>query len=160
VHTDLSPDQAVERLRTASRRGRLAGFAAPSKYGGLFSAAAFGRPFDEVLIGEASQRPGGGTDLRFRTHLLRGLPALYVAVLIFPIGPGVYSMDELIAQFLPGLWHPWVTYYWYIPLTVIPLPWIWRGLRRKSRAAAHDAGHEAVRKIAAEIDGVIVAPTA
>lgn len=158
VQTGLSRDQVLERLRTASRRGRLAGFEAPAKAGGLFCAAAFGKPFDETLIGDAKELPGGGTTLRFRTRLLPTLPAVYMAVLLLTVWPGAYFMDELIAQFLPGLWSPWVTYWWYVPLTAIPIPWVWRGLRRRSRAAAHDAAHVAVRKIAAEVEGVIVAP--
>ena len=152
VATLLSEDQVLERLSAASKRGRLPGFQA--KRGGLFSVAAHGMPFDGVLT--AQLREG---HMEFALRMLPRLPAIFIVVLLFTIWPGVYFMDELVAQFLPSLWRPWVTYYWYLPITVIPIPWIWRGLMRRSRAALEQSSAQAIAKIAAEVDGQVIQPT-
>ncbi|MBX3377288.1 MAG: hypothetical protein KF678_09845 [Phycisphaeraceae bacterium] len=143
-------DTVVEKLRTASKRGRLAGFTAPSQGGALFSVAAHGRPFDGVLAGWLNDGR-----LEFRLNMHRRLPVIFAVVLLATVWPGVYFMDELIAVFLPSLWRPWVTYYWYLPLTVLPLPWVWVGLMRRSRATIHASALEAIGKIAAETGGKV-----
>lgn len=154
VLVPLDSAAIVERLTTASRRGRLAGFARSSAPGVLFQAAAFGSPFEGVL--EARAEPAdGGTRLRFQSRLLRTFPAIFAGVLAFTIWPGVYFTDELVAQFLPGLWSPWVTYYWYLPLTILPIPWVWRGAMRKSRRTMTEHARETVAKIAKELGGRI-----
>lgn len=146
----IPAEAIVERLRTASKRGRMAGFAVPGPSGGLFSVAAHGRPFDGALVGRLE-----GDRLVFSLTLLRRMPVMFAAVLLATVWPGVYFMDELIAVFLPSLWRPWVTYYWYVPLTVLPLPWIWTGLMRRSRATVHASAVEAIGKIAAEAEGTV-----
>ncbi len=155
--TPLGRGQVLERLGVASRRGRLPGFDvdAGRARGGLFAVAAYGKPFDELLIADAAERPGGGTVLTFRLHLLRGMPAAFAAVLLLSIWPGVYFMDELVAQFLPSLWRPWVTYWWYLPLSIIPTPWVWRGLMRRSRAEAMVSAREAIGKIRGELGAAV-----
>ena len=91
----------------------------------------------------------------FRLQLLRRLPLIFTAILLFTIWPGVYFMDELIAQFLPGLWRPWVTYYWYLPLTVLPIPWMWRRTIARSTASAHEHARETIGTIARELGGSV-----
>jgi hypothetical protein len=119
--------------------------------GGLFAAAAFGHPFDSDLVGEL--RPGTGLEFRLAMH--RRLPAIFAVILVLTVWPGVYCMDELIAQLLPSLWRPWVTYYWYIPLTILPAPWLWRSMMHRSRASAREHAMETITKIAAEVGGVV-----
>lgn len=148
----ISADAVVEKLRTASKRGRLAGFETPGSSNGLFSVAAHGRPFDGVLVARME-----GNRLAFSLTMLRKLPTIFIVVLLATVWPGVYFTDELIAVFLPSLWRPWVTYYWYLPLTVLPLPWIWSGLMRKSRTTIHASAVEAIGKIAAEVEGTVEA---
>jgi hypothetical protein len=43
-----------------------------------------------------------------------------------------------------------------MPITVLPIPWIWRSTMRKSRAAIAQSADEQIRKIAAELGGEIV----
>jgi hypothetical protein len=149
VATDLTPEAVLERLQTASRRGRLPGFRGCEAAGGcLFIVAAHGYPFDADLL--AAAEPGR---LRFRLRMHRRMPVLFAVVLLATIWPGVYFMDELIAQFLPRLWRPWVTYWWYLPLTILPLPWVWKSLLRRSTTSTTASAHEAIRKIAAELGG-------
>jgi hypothetical protein len=142
----------LDRLDTASRRGRLAGFIKAPTAGVMFAAAAHGSPFEGVL--EARGEPAdGGTRLRFEARLLRKFPAIFAGVLAFTIWPGVYFTDELVAQFLPGLWSPWVTYSWYLPLTILPIPWVWRAAMRKSRRTMTEHAGETIAKIAKELGG-------
>jgi len=148
VATSLAAEQVLDRLQTASKRGRMAGFEKGN--GGLFTVAAHGVPFDGVLV--ADLRDGR---LRFSVRMSKKLPAIFAAVLVFTIWPGVYFMDELIAVFTPSLWRPWITYYWYLPITIVPIPWVWRGLMRKSRTSMHASAMDMIKKIAAEIDGTI-----
>jgi hypothetical protein len=153
IATLLSAEQVVERLRTASKRGRLPGFQAGN--GALFSVAAHGYPFDGVLRGD--MRDG---HLEFSLEMLKKLPIIFAIVILLTIWPGSYFMDELVAQVLPSLWRPWITYYWYIPVTVLPIPWMWRGLMRKSRTTMDAAAREAIRKIAGEVEGTFEESTA
>jgi hypothetical protein len=153
VRTALAPEAIVARLDFASRRGRLAGFR-PGP--GLFSVAAFGQPFDRVLIADARGEEGG-TVLEFRSALLLKWPAIFIAVTLFTIWPGVWLTDSLLSTYFAS--YPWWglrTWMWYLPLTVLPLPWMAKGMWQKSEGLAHDSAHRAIRKIAAEVDGRIV----
>lgn len=150
IRIAATPAQIRERLDTASRRGRLAGYNANPAGGSLFSASAHGHPFDSLLLARLE-----GDRLIFRLQLLRRLPLIFAAILLFTIWPGVYFMDELIAQFLPGLWRPWVTYYWYLPLTVLPIPWMWRRTIARSTASAHEHARETIGTIARELGGSV-----
>lgn len=155
VETALTPEAITDKLAFASRRGRLAGYEA-GQGGGLFGVAAFGHPFDRVLIAEA-RKADGGTALVFRTMLPMKWPATFIAVTIFTIWPGVWLTDSLLKTYFAS--YPWwgvQTWMWYLPLTVLPLPWMIKSMWRKSEAIAHDSAHRAIRKIAAETGGRIV----
>lgn len=155
IETTLGPQAILERLETASRRGRLPGFERGN--GALFDVAAHGQPFDGVLAARYEQAgPGEAARVRFTLRLLPGMPLAFAALLIFTIWPGVYFMDELIAQFIPGWWRPWVTYYWYLPLTVLPTPWIWRSVMRRARRTAREAAAATINKVAAELGGRVI----
>jgi hypothetical protein len=156
IRTETPPDRILENLIVASRRGRLPGFARGQgdRDTGLFSADAHGNPFDGVLV--ATHSPAQGpvpAGLTFRIRMLRRMPAIFLIALVVTVWPGVYFTDELIAQFAPGLWRPWVTYYWYIPLTLLPAPWIWKSALARSRRSMFAHATETIRKIAVEIGG-------
>jgi hypothetical protein len=147
VRTDLAPAEVLARLETLSRRGRLPGFQRGGR--GLFSVEAHGHPFDAELIAEAVPANPRGGELRFRLRMRRRMPAVFAVVLLATIWPGVYFMDEL----MPGEWG-WISrtvYWWYLPITALPIPWIWRGLMRKSRSSNRSEAEEAIRKIAAAV---------
>ena len=142
----------LSRLQTASKRGRLAGYQ-QIEGPGLFRVAAHGQPFEGELIGTL-----GNGQISFEAPMLQRLPIVFAVILLLTVWPGVYFMDELVAQFVPSLWRPWVTYYWYIPITVIPLPWMWRGIMRKSRATIDASAREMIAKIAKELDAGLDGP--
>lgn len=159
VSCALTPAGVLERLATASRRGRLAGFENHAEPNGvLFSVAAFGQPFDGVLNarGEAG---AGGTTLRFEERVLRRNPAIFVLALAFTVWPGVYFMDQLMIQFLPGVRDAVPTAWWYLPITVVPIPWLWRTVMRRTRAAVRASALHSIERIAAELDGRLEAAT-
>src|SRR5439155_12959095 len=90
--------------------------------------------------------------------LLPRLPLIFASIIAFTVWPGVYFMDELVVQLAPHWWRPWVTYYWYLPLTILPIPWMWRSLIRRSRATSRASALEAIGKIAGEVAGNLEAP--
>lgn len=153
VRTPLTPEEILSRLDQASRRGRLPGFVRGG-HGGLFAAAAFGQPFDKVLVATATPAPGGGTALAFRTKLLPKMPAVFAVILALTVWPGVRIMDQLI----PASWGWIPTWWWYIPLTVLPIPFAWRAAMRKSNASAAESARSAIDQIAQETGGSVAGP--
>lgn len=147
LRTPLSPGQILDRLTTASRRGRLAGFERGAD-GGSFSAALFSEPFDHLLTARLEPSTGG-TIIRSQARMLKKNPVIFILVMAFTIWPGVRLTDAMI----PGSWNWIPTAWWYLPITIIPLPWVWVKLMKKCRAAAGVSAHEVLTKVAAEVDG-------
>lgn len=164
IRTPLSAQAVLERMTTASRRGRMPGYEAlggadaAGGEGDLFLVAAHGKPFDADLIVryERAGAAGGGGLLNFRLKMHWRLRAIFIALLLLTIWPGAYFMDELVAIYLRGLWRPWVTYWWYLPITILPLPWIWRGVMKRARASTQNSAREAIAKVAAEVSGEVL----
>lgn len=154
IQTALSTAQVRERLGAASRRGRLPGYQ-DAQEEGLFRVAAFGHPFDGYLTASA-RAATSGTLLEFALRLARRGPALFAASLMLTVWPGVYFMDQLMIQFLPGVRDTVATAWWYLPLTILPSPWAWAVVVRKSRHSARDSAQAAIRKIAFELDGDLI----
>lgn len=151
--TPLGPDAVLQRLHTASRRGRLPGFA-PGQSDPLFRAAAFATPFDHELLASASPTPDG-LRLTFRLRMLPRMPVIFAAALAASVWPGVHLVDQLI----PVSWG-WVSthvYWWYLPLALLALL-AWPAAVRRSRAAARASALDAITRIAAELDARIEAP--
>ncbi len=106
------------------------------------------------MADHVSGRDGG--ELTFRLVLLKKMPTIFGVLLALTIWPGVYFMDEVVSQL--GLWRadwPWLTYYWYLPLTVIPIPWMWRSMIAKSQRSAREHARETIEGIAREIGGTV-----
>ena len=57
---------------------------------------------------------------------------------------------------IPASWGWWDTWTWYIPLCLLPLPFLPR-MWRRSEAAARAEAHKAVAKVAKEL-GATAAP--
>lgn len=155
LHTSLGVDAILERLRTASKRGRLAGFSAPARAVPLadFQVNAFGTPFEADLIGRLhSDAPSTGpSTIRFELHQRRLGFWLFAAGLILSVWPGVLIVDSMI----PGEWGWPTTWWWYVPLTALPIPWALRAVRRKSLQTTTASANEMIEKVRAEVDGTI-----
>ena len=151
----LTEEEILDRLGTASRRGRLPGFVPRPEGGALFRVAAFGTPLDSDLDARP-RRINGLVMLDFTLRVPGRLAVILAVTLALTVWPGVYFMDQLMIQLLPGVraWAP--TWWWYLPLAIVPIPWVWRGVMHKARATAQASAREMIDRLAGELGGDIV----
>jgi len=149
----MPPAEAMQRLDRASKRGKLAGFEPRGESG--FRALVYGEPFDREVIGTINPSDGGSViDLRLR--LLKKFPVLAITLVVISIWPGVWLTDSMIQTYIAGYPNSfWVTAAWYLPLTVIPLPWALRSMWRKSEGIAREELVKTIGKITTAVDGSI-----
>lgn len=144
LDTPLSLDEVKSRLDHAARRGKLPGYH-PLSDG--FVVDAFGTPFECDLVAAASpSNDAGGAKMRltFTLRRRRKMPLVFAAALILTVEPGRYFLDQLI----PGEWG-WIdTRWWYYPLSILPIPLIWRTASKRSNLMARADAHEQIAKIA------------
>jgi hypothetical protein len=154
----LSAEQVLTRLEAAAKKGRLPGFET-SRPGVNFCVDAFGAIFDYQLHA-AFTNEGGATRIRFLLHRRRKIPALMAFTMAITVWPGLPMTDSMLRSWL-GIYDrlpSWVTYAWYIPLTVLPLPWVWWKWQKTSLQAAEQHGLEQIAAIAALVDAPYTAP--
>lgn len=137
IITELSRAEVLSRAETMSRRGKLPGFGAVD---GGFVVTAFGEPFDHALYARVDDGR-----LRFRSRVKPLLPATAVLIVIVTIWPGVWLTDSLLTTYFPG--YDYATWMWYLPLTVIPLPWAIRRMWRRSQTAAEESARELIERL-------------
>lgn len=145
VVTPLSAEEVVRRLDTAARRGRVPGFQ-PRTDGPLFVVDGCGTPFEHHLLGFAATE-GNGVRVRFELERQKRTPLIFAALIAVSVWPGVYFMDQLI----PGEWGWIPTWTWYLPLTILPVPFYWRSTARKSRRIAEEDARKVIESIRAEL---------
>lgn len=148
VECSLSPGEVMERARLMSKRGKLPGFAATSST--QFRADAFAAPFGHTLSCEI-QASAQGSRLRFRATMNRRTPWIYALTLIATVWPGVWVTDSMLKTYFS--WYTIPTWWWYLPLSVIPLPWVWRSFMQKSRAGADASVREVIADLTAAVGG-------
>ncbi|MDX2117840.1 MAG: hypothetical protein SFY96_06645 [Planctomycetota bacterium] len=153
VRTSLNAEGVLAKAREASRRGRLPGFEAGGD-GGLFSVLAFATPFDRRLVAHVDAGEGGSV-VRFALRLRPLMPLVFLGVTLTTIWPGVWITESMLESYFPGSWIARYTWWWYMPLTVLPLPWAGWSMWRKSAAAALASAHEAIAALAKELGGTI-----
>lgn len=146
----MSPRSFVERLDLAARRGRLPGFRANPE-DGSFRVRLYGGNFDRMLEGKALSA-GTGSSVSFRVRLLPGMPLAFAGISLATVWPGVLLMDSMLLTYYPPSqnWIP--TWWWYIPLTALPLPFAARKVWRASNALATEDLHKTLLSIARETD--------
>lgn len=151
VQTSLTADEILKRAARQSERGKLPGFKSrPSD--GLFECAGFGNPFDYRLV--TTHEPG---ELQFTAKLKARSPAIFWGVMAFTVWPGVIFTDSLLNTWFS--WYPnetWITYAWYLPLTLLPLPWLHKSVMNKTRTAALVHAHEQIHRFAFVIKGDVI----
>lgn len=151
VISPLGTPEALTRITSLSKRGKLAGFEKRGERG--FHAAVHGKPFDSLLLCELSET-GTGSAIEASVRLRRGLPWVFGIVVALSVWPGVLLTDSLMNTWFS--WYPnetWKTYVWYVPLTVLPLPWMVRKVMRQSRSSGAEHAAEQIEKIRAAVDG-------
>lgn len=153
VTTKLPPAAALERLDALALRGKLPGFVRDHGNNG-FRVEVFAEPFDRVMIGRAEPAPDGSTLLRLRLRTSWKMPLLFLVVTLLTIWPGVWLMDSMLRTYFPG--YSMTTWLWYIPVTVLPLPWVVRGVVRKSQRLGHESAKEQIARITEAVSGTLV----
>ncbi len=161
----LSPTEVVDRLAARARRGKLPGFRRldESANGTLagFRVLAFGHPYDYELIGavapEAGTADGGGSRVDFRMRLLPKVPVIAAVVLILTIWPGLWITDSMLRIYFES--YRIETWWWYVPLVVVSLPFLWMQFL-SSRRQAHEHAAQTARAIEREIGGNGLSPSA
>lgn len=157
LETDLAPGKVVETLESAARRGRLAGF----RHGANDThcrVRLFGWVLDRELHVEAA--PAGAASSRetrvsLRTTMLKRNPAVLIVAMLFTIWPGVWLMDSMLLTYIPSAQGWWPTWTWYLPLTILPMPWAIRAVLKRSREAATQDARKAIETIIRELDARI-----
>jgi hypothetical protein len=141
----LDAAEIRRRMDLASRRGRVPGVHV-GEGDTLFEVDGCGAPFEHHLV--ATGTPADGA-IRVSFALVRRnrMPLVFAILLVVTVWPGVYFMDQLI----PGEWNWIPTWTWYLPLTVLPVPWFWRSTARKSHAIALEDSRGLVEKIRVEL---------
>lgn len=157
IHCALPAAEILDKLDTAARRGKLPGFQRGAAAAGapLFEITDFGTPFEARLLATFSQAEGG-TLLTFPPIRLKPLfPWAFALILVLTIWPGAWLTDSMLRTYWD--WYSarawWVTYAWYLPLTVPFCPMAMLSALRKSRDSAAAEIPAILDKIAAAIGG-------
>ena len=150
--------EAIDRLEALAKRGKLAGFERTS--GASCTVAAHGTPFDGSLDVSGEEAEGGS-----RGELSHGLamkwPVGYGVILLLVVWPGVVLTESFLVGFgwynalagMTGPVEPWFTWAWYIPMTLLPAPFMLRSAVRKSLASSREHAGEQAQKIRAALLG-------
>ncbi len=124
-----------------SLKGKLPGY--EQLGASRFKVALFGNPFDGDLIATIEPTEAGST-ITFTTKLHAKGPIVLIVSIVLSIWPGVMLTDSLI----PGSWGWWPTWMWYLPLTILPLPYFLPKMWKKSRAESENHLLEQLQRIA------------
>ncbi|MGH7243505.1 MAG: hypothetical protein ACREJD_08830 [Phycisphaerales bacterium] len=153
ILTPLAAGKISEKLLQMSQRGKLPGFAATP---GGFGALAYGWVYDFDLTGTFGGTDGA-TRIGFALKVKPKMPWIIAVTLALSVFPGVWITDSMLSIYFD--WYPkefWKTCVWYLPMSIIPIPWVWKSAMNRSRAAAEESGRELIGRIAAELGGQIV----
>ena len=132
VRTTAAPAEVIDRLETAARRGRMPGFA---RDGAGFRIRVFAEAFERELIATVTPESGGSV-VRLRLRLMPMMPLIYAVSAVVTVWPGVWLTESMLHTYYPPAQEWWPVAWWYLPLTVLPLPWAARSMWRKSQATA------------------------
>jgi hypothetical protein len=130
------PDQLLAKASALAKSGKLPGFASTGAQPPAFRFEAFGEPLDHEVRATLSTDGAGGARAVFAARMLPRTPAIFAIVAALSIWPGSWATDSMLRSYFDS--YDWNTYAWYIPLTVLPLPFAWRRMARRSRASAFE----------------------
>ncbi len=142
INAPLSPTDTLAHVKALSRRGKLPNFTPHAD--GSFTVTAFGQPFDHTLRGRISPAEGGSS-ITFTLSMARKTPIIMAAIVLFTVWPGVWLTDSMLKTYFTS--YEFVTWMWYIPLTVLPLPFMWRKWHRQSVHQATEHAAESIQQI-------------
>ncbi len=145
------------RLDTAARRGKLPGFSSGAGIGGetTFTISDFGSPFESLVACRTLQADLGSRVEIGSPRLKPLLPWVFGLILGLSVWPGSWLTDSMLRSYSDwyGAQAWWITYAWYLPLTVPFCPMAMLSAVRKSRAAAAAEVGGLVERVAAAVNG-------
>lgn len=150
IKTPLAADEIGRRMIELAKRGKLPNHAPDPRH--LFRCDLFGEPLD-YSMSCAAKGDGGTTTLRFAAAMKLRAPVIFWIIAALTVQPGMWMTDSMIRTYIPSYDIP--TWWWYLPLTVLPLPFVWIRMVRKSRLASREHAIELIDRIRAEVDGSI-----
>jgi hypothetical protein len=142
-----TPATAIARLAAAAKRGKLPGFIAGASEKSC-AVEAYGTVFDHQLTLHL-EPAGAGTNITFSLKRLPKKPLIFAVVLLLTIWPGWPMTDSMLRTWwgwydtLPS----WTTAAWYLPTTVLPIPFMWQRWSRDSHASALKHSEEQITAI-------------
>lgn len=144
IQTKKTSGEVFSALSKLSKQGKLAGYEYES---GSDEATvdAHGTPFDSDLC--VRFKDG---ELSFRMVMRRKLPVIFALILAATVWPGLPLTDSFLFGFE---WYERLmgesikTWMWYLPLTVLPIPLVWRSSMMKSRVSAAEHAQETIEKL-------------
>ncbi|MBL4808544.1 MAG: hypothetical protein JKY43_00600 [Phycisphaerales bacterium] len=144
IKTEMSDSAVFKTLLKMSKSGKLAGY---KHISGERAAVvdAHGTPFDSDLVIQYSEE-----DICFSLKMRRKFPAIFMALLVVTVWPGLPLTDSFM--FSLGWYERLMgesieTWMWYLPMTVLPIPFVWKSAIKKSRASARQHAIETIEKI-------------
>ena len=109
----------------------------------MATVAAHGAPFDsEMLVHHESGR------VIFELRMLAMMPRIFALLLVITVWPGLPLTEGFLGSFT---WYSDFeastgikTWYWYLPLTILPIPFVWKSSMAKSRQSAQQSAVETI----------------
>lgn len=147
----LTAERVVQAAEKRAKAGKLAGFERGTG-DVLFVADVFGEPFDRTLVVKG-EKVEGGTRLTFTAPMKKKVPWIFIAVIAFSIWPGVTLTHSLLVTYFS--WYTIQTWWWYIPITVIPLPWMYKKMMTKSEASCAGSAMEQIESVREAVGGQV-----
>ncbi len=134
-----------------AKRGELGGF---ERIGTGFVADVHSEPFDHRLRGVVRASPRG-CEVELSLSMLKRGPLINLAILVLSLWPGMWLTETMLSTYFSGYrLTSTQTAMWYVPLTLLPLPWMIRGFLRSRETARREA-----RGIAERIGNLLSTPT-
>jgi hypothetical protein len=129
IQTSASLATTKKLAQALSKKGKLPGF---TPAGDSFTFVGFGEPLDYTILATKS-----ADGITFTGKMHPKLPWIYAITTIVTLWPGSWLTDSMLRTYFQSYdFGPWFTYYWYIPLTILPLLWMFPKMIRKSKSSA------------------------
>lgn len=156
VSVPHTPDRAMALLDKASKAGKLPGYAKLQSVPQC-AVEAYGTVFDHQLNLTFAQSESGSI-ITFDLIRLSKKPIIIAVVLLICIWPGLPMTDSMLRTWWG--WYDtlplWATAAWYLPFTVLPMPFMWKRWSTESHASAVAHSYEQIQTISEVLQGATV----
>ncbi|QQS08529.1 MAG: hypothetical protein IPK69_11130 [Phycisphaerales bacterium] len=154
ITTRLAATQIVARAEALAKKGKLPGFEASpgAPAGEVFQTKLFAGRLNATMIARITENAEPREVSFSIIHPKR--PAMIIAlVTILSIWPGMWITDSMIRTYIPSYSvSMWITAAWYLPLFVLPVPWVWRKMSNAAEPAAREHAVEQIESLRAVLN--------